>query len=127
MSIFSPRFPEIAYLQFFNKVEYFSERPILSRLYLMFSQDYIGNTLLVTLLDLNAGIDNPILVKLEEYNHAGLAMDTSANSMIRPPKVRADNISGGVPVTVTSGKTGTASARVVALLSGWSIPDNRHI
>jgi len=93
----------------------------------MFLQDYIGNTPLVTLQRLNAGVDNRISVKLEGNNPAGSVKDRPAYSMIRQAEARGEIKPGDVLVEATSGNTGIALA-MVAAVRGYRMtlimPDN---
>jgi cysteine synthase B len=93
----------------------------------MFLQDYIGNTPLVTLQRLNAGVGNRISVKLEGNNPAGSVKDRPAYSMIRHAEERGEIKPGDVLVEATSGNTGIALA-MVAAMRGYHMtlimPDN---
>ena len=93
----------------------------------MFLQDYIGNTPLVTLQRLNAGVGNRISVKLEGNNPAGSVKDRPAYSMIKHAEARGEIKPGDVLVEATSGNTGIALA-MVATLRGYRMtlimPDN---
>ena len=93
----------------------------------MFLQDYIGNTPLVTLQRLNAGVGNRISVKLEGNNPAGSVKDRPAYSMIKHAEARGEIKPGDVLVEATSGNTGIALA-MVAAMRGYRIilimPDN---
>jgi cysteine synthase B len=94
---------------------------------MMFLQDYIGNTPLVTLQRLNAGVDNRISVKLEGNNPAGSVKDRPAYSMIKHAEARGEIEPGDVLVEATSGNTGIALA-MVAAMRGYRMtlimPDN---
>ncbi|MDH3220956.1 MAG: cysteine synthase CysM [Gammaproteobacteria bacterium] len=93
----------------------------------MFLQDYIGNTPLVTLQRLNAGVGNRIMVKLEGNNPAGSVKDRAAYSMIRHAETRGEIKPGDVLVEATSGNTGIALAMVAAMRGYHMIlimPDN---
>jgi cysteine synthase B len=81
----------------------------------MFLQDYIGNTPLVTLQRLNAGVGNRISVKLEGNNPAGSVKDRPAYSMIRHAEARGEIQPGDLLVEATSGNTGIALAMVAAM------------
>ncbi len=81
----------------------------------MFLQDYIGNTPLITLQRLNAGVGNRILVKLEGNNPAGSVKDRPAHNMIRNAESRGEIEPGDVLVEATSGNTGIALAMVAAV------------
>lgn len=93
----------------------------------MFLQDYIGNTPLVTLQRLNAGVGNQISVKLEGNNPAGSVKDRPAYSMIKHAEARGEIKSGDRLVEATSGNTGIALA-MVAAMRGYRLtlimPDN---
>ena len=93
----------------------------------MFLQDYIGNTPLVTLQRLNAGVGNRISVKLEGNNPAGSVKDRPAYSMINHAEARGEIKPGDVLVEATSGNTGIALA-MVAAMRGYRMtlimPDN---
>ena len=93
----------------------------------MFLQDYIGNTPLVTLQRLNAGVGNRISVKLEGNNPAGSVKDRPAYSMIKHAEARGEIEPGDVLVEATSGNTGIALA-MVAAMRGYRMtlimPDN---
>ena len=93
----------------------------------MLLQDYIGNTPLVTLQRLDAGLRNRISVKLEGNNPAGSVKDRPANSMIRHAELRGDIAPGDTLVEATSGNTGIALA-MVAAMRGYRLilimPDN---
>ena len=93
----------------------------------MFLQDYIGNTPLVTLQRLNAGVGNRISVKLEGNNPAGSVKDRPAYSMIKHAEARGEIKPGDVLVEATSGNTGIALA-MVAAMRGYRMtlimPDN---
>jgi len=93
----------------------------------MFLQDYIGNTPLVTLQRLSAGVRNRISVKLEGNNPAGSVKDRPAYSMIKHAEARGEIEPGDVLVEATSGNTGIALA-MVAAMRGYRMtlimPDN---
>ena len=94
---------------------------------MMFLQDYIGNTPLVTLQRLGAGRGNRISVKLEGNNPAGSVKDRPAFSMIREAELRGEISPGDRLVEATSGNTGIALA-MVAAMRGYRMtlimPDN---
>ena len=81
----------------------------------MLLQDYIGNTPLVTLQRLGAGLGNRISVKMEGNNPAGSVKDRPAYSMIRHAELRGDIAPGDTLVEATSGNTGIALAMVAAM------------
>ena len=93
----------------------------------MLLQDYIGNTPLVTLQRLNAGVGNRISVKLEGNNPAGSVKDRPAYSMIKHAEARGEIEPGDMLVEATSGNTGIALA-MVAAMRGYRMtlimPDN---
>ena len=93
----------------------------------MFLQDYIGNTPLVTLQRLGAGVRNRISVKLEGNNPAGSVKDRPAYSMIHHAEARGEIQPGDALVEATSGNTGIALA-MVAAMRGYKLtlimPDN---
>jgi cysteine synthase B len=93
----------------------------------MFLQDYIGNTPLVTLQRLGAGVRNRISVKLEGNNPAGSVKDRPAYSMIHQAEARGEIQPGDALVEATSGNTGIALAMVSAM-RGYKLtlvmPDN---
>ena len=93
----------------------------------MLLQDYIGNTPLVTLQHMGAGVGNRISVKLEGNNPAGSVKDRPAYSMIRQAEARGEIHPGDVLVEATSGNTGIALAMVAAMRGYRMIlimPDN---
>ena len=93
----------------------------------MFLQDYIGNTPLVTLQRLAAGVDNSLSVKMEGNNPAGSVKDRAAFSMISHAEARSEIRPGDVLVEATSGNTGIALAMVAAMRGYRMIlvmPDN---
>lgn len=93
----------------------------------MLLQDYIGNTPLVTLQRMSAGVGNRISVKLEGNNPAGSVKDRPAYSMIRQAEARGEIHTGDVLVEATSGNTGIALAMVAAMRGYRMIlimPDN---
>ena len=93
----------------------------------MLLQDYIGNTPLVTLQRLGAGLRNRISVKMEGNNPAGSVKDRPAYSMIHHAELRGDISPGDSLVEATSGNTGIALA-MVAAMRGYRLtlimPDN---
>lgn len=93
----------------------------------MLLQDYIGNTPLVTLQRLGAGLRNRISVKIEGNNPAGSVKDRPAYSMIHHAELRGDIAPGDKLVEATSGNTGIALA-MVAAMRGYRLtlimPDN---
>jgi cysteine synthase B len=93
----------------------------------MLLQDYIGNTPLVTLQRLGAGLRNRISVKIEGNNPAGSVNDRPAYSKIHHAELRGDIAPGDTLVEATSGNTGIALA-MVAATRGYRLilimPDN---
>jgi cysteine synthase B len=93
----------------------------------MFLQDCIGNTPLVTLRRLGAGLNNRLSVKLEGNNPAGSVKDRPAHSMIKNAEARSEIKPGDTLVEATSGNTGIALA-MVAAMQGYRMilimPDN---
>ena len=81
----------------------------------MLLQDYIGNTPLVTLQRIGAGVNNRIAVKLEGNNPAGSVKDRPAYSMIKHAEARGEIKPGDRLVEATSGNTGIALAMVAAM------------
>jgi S-sulfo-L-cysteine synthase (O-acetyl-L-serine-dependent) len=89
--------------------------------------DYIGNTPLVTLQRLGAGLRNTISVKLEGNNPAGSVKDRPAYSMISRAEKRGEIRPGDTLVEATSGNTGIALAMTAAMRGYRMIlvmPDN---
>jgi len=97
---------------------------------IMLLQDYIGNTPLVTLQRLGAGLRNRISVKMEGNNPAGSVKDRPAYSMIHHAELRGDIAPGDRLVEATSGNTGIALA-MVAAMRGYRLtlimPDNMSL
>lgn len=90
----------------------------------------IGNTPLVRLQRLAAGVNNTILVKLEGNNPAGSVKDRPALSMIQHAESRGDIRPGDTLIEATSGNTGIALA-MVAAIKGYRMilvmPDNMTV
>ncbi len=90
----------------------------------------IGNTPLVRLQRLAAGVNNTILVKLEGNNPAGSVKDRPALSMIQRAEARGDIRPGDTLIEATSGNTGIALA-MVAAIKGYRMilvmPDNMTV
>ncbi len=81
-------------------------------------EDFIGDTPLVRLQRLNAGIEknkNIILAKLEGNNPAGSVKDRPAISMVRRAEERGTIKQGDVLIEPTSGNTGIALAMAAAI------------
>ncbi|WP_018277684.1 cysteine synthase CysM [Teredinibacter turnerae] len=87
----------------------------------------IGNTPLVKLQRLTAGLDSTVLVKLEGNNPAGSVKDRPALSMIAHAEARGDIKPGDTLIEATSGNTGIALA-MAAAIKGYRMilimPDN---
>lgn len=94
---------------------------------MMFLEDYIGNTPLVTLQRMGKSNGNRISVKLEGNNPAGSVKDRPAYSMIKRAELRGEISPGDTLVEATSGNTGIALA-MVAATKGYHLilimPDN---
>jgi cysteine synthase A len=72
----------------------------------------IGNTPLLALDRLAAGISTRVLAKLESYNPLGSVKDRTAWSMIRAAEEAGKLLPGGYIVEATSGNTGIALAYI---------------
>lgn len=87
----------------------------------------IGNTPLVRLQRLTAGMNSTVLVKLEGNNPAGSVKDRPAVSMIARAEQRGDIRPGDTLIEATSGNTGIALA-MAAAIKGYRMvlimPDN---
>ncbi|WP_339067692.1 cysteine synthase CysM [Teredinibacter turnerae] len=87
----------------------------------------IGNTPLVKLQRLTAGLESTVLVKLEGNNPAGSVKDRPALSMIARAEARGDIKPGDTLIEATSGNTGIALA-MAAAIKGYRMilimPDN---
>jgi cysteine synthase B len=94
---------------------------------IMFLEDYIGNTPLVTLQRMDPASENHISLKLEGNNPAGSVKDRPAYSMIKYAEERGEIKSGDTLLEATSGNTGIALA-MVAATKGYHLvlimPDN---
>ncbi len=94
---------------------------------MMFLEDYIGNTALVTLRRMGSSSGNRISVKLEGNNPAGSVKDRPAYNMIKQAELRGEISPGDTLVEATSGNTGIALA-MVAATKGYHLilimPDN---
>jgi cysteine synthase B len=94
---------------------------------IMFLEDYIGNTPLVTLQRLSPLNGNRISLKLEGNNPAGSVKDRPAYSMIKYAEARGEIKTGDTLIEATSGNTGIALA-MVAATRGYHLvlimPDN---
>ena len=78
-------------------------------------EHYIGNTPLVRLQRLTAGLDSEIWVKLEGNNPAGSVKDRAALFMIEQAEKRGEIRPGDTLIEATSGNTGIALAMISAL------------
>jgi cysteine synthase B len=101
---------------------------------MMFLDDYIGNTPLVTLQRMGNLNGNRISVKLEGNNPAGSVKDRAAYSMIKRAELRGEISPGDTLVEATSGNTGIALAMVAAtkgyhliLITPNNMTRERHI
>ena len=101
---------------------------------MMFLDDYIGNTPLVTLQRMGNLNGNRISVKLEGNNPAGSVKDRAAYSMIKRAEIRGEISPGDTLVEATSGNTGIALAMVAAtkgyhliLITPNNMTRERHI
>jgi len=94
---------------------------------IMFLEDYIGNTPLVTLRRLAGKSSNIISLKLEGNNPAGSVKDRPAYSMIQYAEERGEIVPGDTLIEATSGNTGIALAMIAATKGYHMIlimPDN---
>lgn len=78
-------------------------------------EDFVGNTPLVRLQRLAAGLPAPVLVKLEGNNPAGSVKDRPALNMILQAELRGEIRPGATLIEATSGNTGIALAMVAAI------------
>lgn len=78
-------------------------------------EDFVGNTPLVRLQRLAAGLSVPVLVKLEGNNPAGSVKDRPALNMIVQAELRGEIRPGDTLIEATSGNTGIALAMVAAI------------
>lgn len=90
-------------------------------------EHFIGNTPLVQLQRLAAGLPARVLVKLEGNNPAGSVKDRAALNMVQRAEERGEIHPGDTLIEATSGNTGIALA-MVAALKGYRMilimPDN---
>ncbi|TVP77828.1 cysteine synthase CysM [Thioalkalivibrio sp.] len=90
-------------------------------------EQFVGNTPLVRLQRLAAGLPSPVLVKLEGNNPAGSVKDRPALNMILQAEARGEIRPGDTLIEATSGNTGIALA-MVAAIKGYRMilimPDN---
>ncbi|MFA7387574.1 MAG: pyridoxal-phosphate dependent enzyme, partial [Thiohalobacteraceae bacterium] len=93
-------------------------------------EDFVGNTPLVRLQRLQAGVGNRILVKLEGNNPAGSVKDRPALYMIQQAEKRGEIRPGDTLIEATSGNTGIALA-MAAAIKGYRLmlimPDNMSV
>ncbi|AGW40883.1 cystathionine beta-synthase [Leifsonia xyli subsp. cynodontis DSM 46306] len=80
----------------------------------------IGNTPLVELRSLTAGLKARILVKLEGRNPGGFSKDRTALSMIRTAEASGALAPGATIVEATSGNTGIGLA-LIGRLTGYPV------
>lgn len=73
--------------------------------------DTFGNTPLVKIPRLNAGLPGTVLVKMESFNPAGSVKDRIGISMIEAAERAGLLKSGSIIVEPTSGNTGSTSPR----------------
>jgi len=87
----------------------------------------IGNTPLLSLSRLGAGLPARVLAKLESYNPLGSVKDRTAWSMIRTAEEEGKLKPGGYIVEATSGNTGIALA-YISVIRGYrltlTMPEN---
>src|SRR3954471_16007321 len=74
--------------------------------------DLVGNTPLVRLNAVTAGLDAQVVVKLEGRNPGGSAKDRPALQMIRSAEAAGELLPGATIVESTSGNTGIGLALV---------------
>lgn len=77
-------------------------------------QDYVGNTPLVRVQNMNPNTSNVLLLKLEGNNPAGSVKDRPALHMIAAAEQRGEIRPGDTLIEATSGNTGIALAMVAA-------------
>jgi cysteine synthase B len=78
-------------------------------------EQFVGNTPLVRLQRLAAGLPSTVLVKLEGNNPAGSVKDRPALNMILQAEARGELRPGDTLIEATSGNTGIALAMVAAI------------
>ncbi|HEI8866600.1 cysteine synthase CysM [Serratia sp. AKBS12] len=83
-------------------------------------EHYIGNTPLVKLQRLAAGLDCEIWLKLEGNNPAGSVKDRAALAMIEQAELRGEIAPGDTLIEATSGNTGIALA-MIAAMKGYTL------
>jgi S-sulfo-L-cysteine synthase (O-acetyl-L-serine-dependent) len=90
-------------------------------------EHFVGNTPLVRLQRLAAGLPSTVLAKLEGNNPAGSVKDRPALNMILQAEARGEICPGDALIEATSGNTGIALA-MVAAIKGYRMilimPDN---
>ncbi len=93
-------------------------------------EELVGNTPLVRLSKLSAGIDATVLGKVEGYNPAGSAKDRVARAIIADAEASGRLQKGGTVVEATSGNTGIGLA-LIACLRGYKavivMPDTMSV
>ena len=77
--------------------------------------DFVGNTPLVRVQNLNPNPSNTILLKLEGNNPAGSVKDRPALNMIEAAETRKEIKPGDTLIEATSGNTGIALAMAAAI------------
>ena len=82
--------------------------------------DFVGNTPLVRVQNLNPNPSNTILLKLEGNNPAGSVKDRPALNMIEAAELRKEIKPGDTLIEATSGNTGIALA-MAAAVKGYRI------
>jgi S-sulfo-L-cysteine synthase (O-acetyl-L-serine-dependent) len=78
-------------------------------------EQFVGNTPLVRLQRLSAGLPSTVLAKLEGNNPAGSVKDRPALNMIQRAEARGEIRPGDTLIEATSGNTGIALAMVAAI------------
>ncbi|MFI8418649.1 cysteine synthase CysM [Serratia sp. NPDC078593] len=78
-------------------------------------EHYIGNTPLVKLQRLAAGLGSEVWLKLEGNNPAGSVKDRAALAMIKQAELRGEIAPGDTLIEATSGNTGIALAMIAAV------------
>jgi S-sulfo-L-cysteine synthase (O-acetyl-L-serine-dependent) len=93
-------------------------------------EDTVGNTPLVRLKRIPAGLASTVLAKLEGNNPAGSVKDRPALSMITRAEARGDIKPGDTLIEATSGNTGIALA-MAAAMRGYrmilAMPENQSL
>lgn len=88
---------------------------VMSEMHIPTIEEFIGNTPLVRLQRLSAGLSSQVLVKLEGNNPAGSVKDRPALSMIQRAEARGEISPGDTLIEATSGNTGIALAMAAAI------------